>query len=99
VLIEILASFPDCSDQLVERRHQRWIRDTRRAFEALALPGGYPNLLAAGDTERAAESFGANLERLVRVKQLYDPDNVFCSAIPLPIGQRAMAAEWFCRTS
>jgi FAD/FMN-containing dehydrogenase len=94
VLIEILASFPDRSDRSEERRHQQWVRDTRRAFDALALPGGYPNFLEPGDTVRAAESFGCNAERLVRIKQLYDPDNVFCSAIPLPIGGPAIAAEW-----
>jgi FAD/FMN-containing dehydrogenase len=93
VLIEILASFADCSDRWVERRHRRWVRDTRRAFDALALPGGYPNLLGRDETDRAAESFGPNVERLVRVKQLYDPENVFCSAIPLPTHRRAIAAE------
>ena len=84
VLIEILASFPDRPGGSEERRHQRWVRDARRAFDAIALPGGYPNLLASGDTDRVAECFGANVERLARVKQLYDPENVFCSAIPLP---------------
>jgi FAD/FMN-containing dehydrogenase len=93
VLLEILASFPDRSDRLEERRHQRWVRDTRRAFDTIALPGGYPSLLGAGETARAAESFGPNVERLVRVKQLCDPDNVFCSAIPIPLGRSAIAAE------
>jgi hypothetical protein len=93
VLIEILASFPDRSDRSEECRHQQWVRDTRLAFDALALPGGYPNLLGTGDTDRAAESFGPNVERLVRIKRLYDPDNVFCSAIPLPLRRRAKAAE------
>jgi len=93
VLIEILASFPDRADGLEERRHQQWVRDTRRAFDAIALPGGYPNLLASGDTDLAAESFGPNVDRLARVKQLYDPENVFCSAIPLPLGRRVIAAE------
>jgi hypothetical protein len=93
VLIEILASVPDRSSGSEERRHQQWVRNARRAFDAIALPGGYPNLLASSDTERAAQSFGPNVERLARVKQLYDPENVFCSAIPLPIDRRAMAAE------
>jgi hypothetical protein len=93
VLIEIMASCPDRQDRSEERRHQRWVRDTRRAFDQIALPGGYPNLLGPDDADRAAGSFGPNAERLTRVKQLYDPDNVFRSAIPLPSGRRAIAAE------
>jgi len=93
VLIEIIASCPDRPDRLEERRHQQWVRDTRRDFDPIALPGGYPNLLGSDDADRAAESFGPNVERLAKVKQLYDPENVFCSAIPLPIGRRAIAAE------
>jgi FAD/FMN-containing dehydrogenase len=50
-------------------------------------------LLGTGETDRATESFGPNVERLVRVKQHYDPDNVFCSAIPMPLGRSAIAAE------
>jgi Berberine and berberine like len=93
VLIEILASFPDRSDRLEERRHQHWVRDTRLAFEPIALPGGYPNLLGAGEADRAAASFGPNAERLAMVKRRYDPGNVFSSAIPLPRDQGPTAAE------
>ena len=57
----------------------------------MALPGGYPNLLAGDDTDRAAKSYGRNAERLIEAKRHYDPDNVFRSAIPLPVGQGAMA--------
>jgi hypothetical protein len=38
-----------------------------------ALPGGYPNLLARGDEDRAAKSYGRNAERLIKAKRLYDP--------------------------
>jgi hypothetical protein len=93
VLIEIIASCPDRSDRSEERRHLQWARDTRQAFDPIAFPGGYPNLLGPDDADRAAGSFGPNVERLTRVKQLYDPENVFRSAIPLPIGPRAIAAE------
>ena len=93
VLIEIIASCPDRPDRSEERRDQQWARDARRAFDPIALPGGYPNLLGPDDADRAAGSFGPNAERLAKVKQLYDPDNVFRSAIPLPIGRRAVAAE------
>jgi FAD/FMN-containing dehydrogenase len=91
VLIEILAAYPDRSDRSEERRHQQWVGDTRRAFDALALPGGYPNLLAVGETGRAAESFGPNAERLLGIKHRYDPDNIFSSAIPLPASRHAIA--------
>jgi len=93
VLIEIIASCPDRPDRSEERRHQQWVRDTRRAFDPIALPGAYPNLLGPDDADRAAGSFGPNVERLARVKRLYDPEDVFRSAIPLPISLRAIAAE------
>src|SRR5262249_13460367 len=87
VLIEILASFPDRSDKEEERKHRQWVRAARQAFDPMALPGGYPNLLAAGDKARAAMSFGRNAARLIEAKRYFDPDNVFASAIPLPVAQ------------
>jgi hypothetical protein len=87
VLVEILATFADRSDRLEEQRHRQWARATLRAFDAMALPGGYPNLLAGGDADRAGKSYGPNAERLIRAKRHYDPDNVFRSAIPLPVGK------------
>jgi hypothetical protein len=58
----------------------------------MALPGGYPNLLAAGD-HRVVKSYGRNVKRLIEAKRNYDPDNVFFSAIPLPFdGAMAGAA-------
>jgi FAD/FMN-containing dehydrogenase len=83
VLIEILAAC-DGPNPLEEKPHELWARTTLQAFDAMALPGGYPNLLAGGHAERAAKSYGGNAERLMQVKRRYDPDNVFASAIPLP---------------
>src|SRR5262245_47579738 len=87
VLIEILATFVDRSDEVEEQRHRQWIRATLRAFDAMALPGGYPNFLPQGDADRAAKSYGDKSERLISAKRRYDPDNVFSSAIPLPVSQ------------
>jgi FAD/FMN-containing dehydrogenase len=86
VLVEILTSFVDRSDKLEEQRYRQWARATRQAFDAMALPGGYPNFLVAGDADRVAKSYGRNVDRLLKAKRHYDPDNVFSSAIPLPIG-------------
>jgi len=83
LLVEILAGFVDRSDKLEERQHQGWVRATRESFEAMALPGAYPNLLATGD-DRVMQSYGRNAKRLIEAKRRYDPDNVFFSAIPLP---------------
>jgi hypothetical protein len=87
VLVEILATVTDRSDEVEEERHRQWARAAREAFDGMALPGGYPNLLVADDPDRAAKSYGGNAERLVALKQHYDPDNVFRSAIPLPINE------------
>ena len=35
------------------------------AFDAMALPGGYPNILAGDDPDRATKSYGRNAERLI----------------------------------
>jgi hypothetical protein len=50
----------------------------------MALPGGYPNLLAEGDAERASHGYGRNGDWLIKAKRHYDPDKIFSSAIPLP---------------
>jgi hypothetical protein len=93
VLVEILASFTDRSEPRDEHWNRRWTQATLRAFDGIALPGGYPNLLAKDEVERAAKSYGVNSGRLIRAKQHYDPDNIFNSTIPLPAGQRVLAAE------
>jgi FAD/FMN-containing dehydrogenase len=87
VLVDIYAAFADRSDEVEEQQHRQWARATRQALDAMALPGGYPNLLVGDDPDRVARSYGPNVERLIRAKRHYDPDNVFCSAIPLPVSR------------
>jgi hypothetical protein len=87
VLVEVLTTFADRSDESDEEQHARWARTTREAFGARALPGGYPNLLASDQLDRAAEAFGRHAGRLARAKRHYDPDNLFRSAIPLPAAE------------
>jgi FAD/FMN-containing dehydrogenase len=81
VLVEVLAMLPEQASPGDLQRHADWVRNTREAFGDAR---GYPNLLGRNERKRAAMSFGPNAARLMRAKRLYDPDNVFCSAIPLP---------------
>jgi len=83
ILVELMASFADES-AFSEQKYQRWLHASHRAFDAIAFPGGYPNLLPKGATDRASASFHGNAERLIQAKKIYDPDNIFNSAIPLP---------------
>jgi hypothetical protein len=82
ILIEILATFPDRGDELEERRHRLWARDTRQALGSMAHPGGYPNLLAANDVERAANSYGDNAGRLIQPSIATIPTTSFVSPFP-----------------
>jgi FAD/FMN-containing dehydrogenase len=63
-------------------RHRDWADSVVRALDPVSLPGGYPNVLGPDDDQRARDSYGDNLDRLVAAKRRYDPDNVFASAIP-----------------
>lgn len=93
VLVEILAWCPERSDASEEERHRQWARLTRKSFDPIALPGGYPNLLTSDyDRARIAQSYGGNAARLIKAKRRYDPDNVFKSAIPLPDASVVAAA-------
>jgi FAD/FMN-containing dehydrogenase len=87
ILVEILASFGDSTDKIEEQRHRQWAFAIRQALDVTALPGGYPNILTPGDPDRVAKSYGPNVEQLIKAKRRYDPENVFSSASPLPIGQ------------
>ena len=86
VLVEIIAIFADRSNTEEALRHQQWAEATRKALDAIALPGAYANMMTGDDTERVRQSYGKNGPRLVELKRRYDPDNVFDSAIPLPVG-------------
>jgi hypothetical protein len=88
LLVEMLATTDARADAQEELRHRAWTTDALRAFDAVALPGGYPNLLPRAAADRARSSFGSNADRLSRAKRHYDPDNVFRSTIPLPRPKR-----------
>ena len=55
----------------------RWTRDFWAAAEPFAGGGVYVNHIAADEPERVHAAFGPNYERLVSVKDRYDPTNLF----------------------
>jgi FAD/FMN-containing dehydrogenase len=58
----------------------RWIRETWERLRPFTTGRTYINFQTADEgEERVRETYGANFERLVEVKQVYDPDNLFRS--------------------
>lgn len=78
-VVEIIAAWPPGD---APGKHRAWADSVAAALDPVALPGGYPALLGPDDDDRARDSYGANLDRLLAAKRRYDPDDVFASAIP-----------------
>jgi FAD/FMN-containing dehydrogenase len=66
-----------------EAAHRAWAAGVSDALAGEALPGGYPNLLGPDDPAQIAHAYGSNTQRLLALKDRYDPDRVF-TATPLP---------------
>ncbi|MFI7545260.1 FAD-binding oxidoreductase [Actinoplanes sp. NPDC049599] len=81
--VEVIAAWQpgDSAD-----RHRAWADSVVTALDPVALPGGYPNLLGPEHEDRARESYGANLDRVLAAKRRYDPGNAFASAVPSLLG-------------
>jgi FAD/FMN-containing dehydrogenase len=61
-------------------RFRQWIRDAWQRFRPFSTGSSYINFQTADeDEDRVRETYGANFDRLVEVKQRYDPDNLFRS--------------------
>lgn len=81
LMIEVIAIWEPGDDRASD--HRAWAGSLSSVLEGEALPGGYPNLLGPDEAVRIADAYGPNAERLLAVKQRFDPGNVF-RAIPLP---------------
>jgi FAD/FMN-containing dehydrogenase len=56
-----------------------WVKQTWAAIQPFISGGVYVNELGEDEgVDRVMLAYGTNYERLVRIKQQYDPDNVFC---------------------
>ena len=54
-----------------------WARDFFDASAPFASGGVYVNFLTADESNRVRAAYGANYDRLARVKRKYDPNNLF----------------------
>jgi hypothetical protein len=82
LLVEIVAAWEPAGEPAADgRRHVDWARRTDGELSPLALPGGYPNLLAPDEHDRSRLAYGGNATRLLQLERRYDPDMVFASAV------------------
>jgi FAD/FMN-containing dehydrogenase len=57
---------------------RRWVRDAWDRIRPFSTGGNYINFQTADESEeRVRATYGANFDRLVKVKEKYDPDNLF----------------------
>jgi FAD/FMN-containing dehydrogenase len=57
--------------------HIKWTKDLAAALRPYTRPGIYLNFVADEGNERVRSSYGPAYERLVALKDRYDPDNLF----------------------
>jgi FAD binding domain/Berberine and berberine like len=57
--------------------HSGWARETWEALQPFGSGRVYVNTLGVEGDERVREAYGANYDRLVQVKNTYDPTNFF----------------------
>ena len=80
LMVEMIAAWePQTPDE--DQRHIEWAQNLSQALAPYAFKGGYINLLDEKEQERVPLAFGSNYRRLLDLKQTYDPDDVFHSAI------------------
>ena len=65
----------DTADE--DARGIAWARDFFQASAPFASGGAYINFLTADEGDRVRSAYGANYDRLARVKRQYDPGNLF----------------------
>ena len=73
-LINIPATWRDAADDEAEIA---WARATYAAVRPYLSEGGYVNFMGDDEDDDTAAAYGRTIERLRRIKAVYDPDNVF----------------------
>ena len=73
-LINIPATWRDAAD---DESEIAWARATYAAIRPYLSEGGYVNFMGDDEDDTAAAAYGRTIERLQRVKAVYDPENTF----------------------
>jgi FAD/FMN-containing dehydrogenase len=60
-----------------DKRCIAWAREFFQASAPFASAGAYVNFMTEEENDRIGAAYGANYDRLARIKQKYDPENVF----------------------
>src|SRR6266487_3216209 len=74
-ILGMFAAWTDTDDEA--QKHMEWTRSFWTATRRFASPGVYVNFLGDEGDERIRASYGVNYERLVALKNRYDPTNFF----------------------
>jgi FAD/FMN-containing dehydrogenase len=82
--LQLSAALPDPIDPSTLTAVQSWLAQTATALAPFSDGEAYQNYIDPTLTDWQQAYYGANLPRLVAVKQTYDPDNVFHSAQSIP---------------
>jgi FAD/FMN-containing dehydrogenase len=72
--LHILGMWENADD---DEKNIEWVRNIDRAMKPWAQQAGYLNYLMDEGDQRIKDSFGANYERMVALKNKYDPTNFF----------------------
>ncbi len=72
-----LVIMPMWSDPAESEKHIRWADELWRAMQPFSSGGVYVNYLGNEGEERVKAAYGTNYERLVSLKNKYDPMNLF----------------------
>ncbi len=75
--VDALHIFPGWMDESGDDEVMTWARDLYGSLEPFAADGVYVNMLAEDEEGRLGEAHAENHERLVRIKNRWDPRNLF----------------------
>jgi FAD/FMN-containing dehydrogenase len=65
------------TDPAKDAERIQWVRDYYDATAPHSEPGGYINFMDDDDQGRIRDNYRGNFDRLVKIKAMYDPDNLF----------------------